>query len=277
MSSRRLKEIGIRKVMGVKRNQLIFQFIGETAFVCFVALLFGMLIADLFLIPQFNEMWPYMKLKADYFGNPEFLFVLIVVLLFTSLLAGAYPAFYISKFQPTAILKGKQKFGGASWLSKILLGTQFAISLVAIVCGLAFIDNSKYQRDLDLGYNRYGSMYTWVGNEDEYNALRNVMSQNPDVISIAGSEHQIMSNSYSDPVKHNSKEIEVDILHVSPDYLTTLGITLTAGRNFQKDSETDRKESVIVSEKMARMLGMDDPIGKEVVWMDTAKFYVSAL
>ena len=274
MSSKRLKEIGIRKVMGSMRKQLIVQFIGETMFVCFVALLLGMLIADFFLIPSFNALWPYMKLKADYFGKPEFLLVMIGVLLFTSLLAGAYPAFYITKFQPTTILKGKQKFGGASWLSKVLLGTQFAISLMAIVCSLAFIDNAKYQRDFDLGYNRNGAMFTWVNSEDEYNALKNVMVQNPDVISIAGSEHQIMYSSYNDPIKHDSKEIEVDVLHVGPDYIPTMGLTLTQGRNFQENSETDKRESVIITNRVATMFGMNDPIGKEIVWMDTVKFYV---
>ncbi len=274
MSSRRLKEIGIRKVMGSMRKQLIFQFIGETAFVCFIALLLGMLIADLFLIPQFNVLWPYMKLRTDYFGNPEFLLVIIAVLAFTSLLAGAYPAFYITKFQPTTILKGKQKFGGASWLSKFLLGAQFAISLMAIVCGLAFIDNAKFQRDFDMGYDRNGGLFTWVNSEDEYNALRNLMIKNPDVISIAGSEHQIMYSTYNDPIKHDSKEIEVDIMHVGPEYIPTMGLTLIQGRNFEKDSETDKVESVIITNKVATMLGMNDPIGKEIVWMDTAKFYV---
>lgn len=274
MSSKRLKEIGIRKVMGSRRKQLIAQFIGETSFVCFIALILGMLIADLFLIPSFNALWPYMKLKTDYFGNPEFLFVMIGVLVFTSLVAGGYPAFYITKFQPTAILKGKQKFGGASWLSKFLLGMQFAISLMAIVCSLAFIDNAKYQRDFDLGYNRNGTMFTWVNSEDEYNALRNVMLQNPDVVSIAGSQHQIMSSYYNDPIKHDTKEIEVDIMHVGPEYLETMGLTLTSGRNFKKDSETDKKESVIITNKVATMFGLSDPIGKEIVWMDTAKFYV---
>jgi len=274
MSSKRLKEIGIRKVMGSRRNQLVAQFIGETALVCFIALLLGMLIADLFLVPQFNVLWPDMKLKTDYFGNPEFLIVIVAVLIFTSLVAGAYPAFYITKFQPTTILKGKQRFGGASWLSKFLLGTQFAISLMAIVCSLAFIDNSKFQRDFDLGYNRNGAMFTWVNSEDEYNALRNVMVQNPDVASVAGSQHQIMYGSYNDPIKHDSKEIEVDILHVSAEYLPTMGLTLVQGRNFEKDSETDKKESVIITSKVASMLGMNDPVGKEIVWMDTVKFYV---
>jgi ABC-type lipoprotein release transport system permease subunit len=274
MSSRRLKEIGIRKVMGSMRKQLIAQFIGETAFVCFVALLLGILLAEFFLVPSFNALWPEMKLETDYFGKPQFLLVTIGVLVFTSLVAGAYPAFYITKFQPTAILKGKQKFGGTSWLSKALLGLQFAISLIAVVCSLAFIDNAKFQRDFDMGYDRQGAMFTWVNSEDEYNALRNVMVQNPDVISVAGSEHQIIYNSYSDPIKHNTKEIEVDIMHVSPEYLPTMGLTLLQGRNFEKDSETDRRESVIITNKVATLFGMDQPIGQEIVWMDTVKFYV---
>jgi putative ABC transport system permease protein len=274
MSSRRLKEIGIRKVMGSMRKQLIFQFIGETMFVCFVALVIGMLIADVFLIPSFNALWPYMKLTTNYFKDPTFLFVMIGVLLFTGLLAGGYPAFYITKFQPTAILKGKLKFGGTNFFTLILLGLQFMISLMAIVCSLAFIDNAKYQRDFDLGYNRNGAMFTWVNSEDEFNALRNVMVQNPDVISIAGSEHQIMYNSYSDPIKHDTKEIEVDIIHVGPEYLSTMGLTLLEGRNFQKDSETDRKESVIITNRVATMFGLNEPLGKEIIWMDTVKFYV---
>jgi len=274
MSSRRLKEIGIRKVMGSMRKQLIAQFIGETAFVCFASLLVGMLLAETFLIPSFNSLWPEMKIEADYFARPQFLFVMVGVLMFTSVVAGAYPAFYITKFQPTAILKGKQKFGGTSWLSKILLGFQFAISLMAVVSSFAFVDNAKFQRDFDMGYDRQGAMFTWVNSEDEYNALRNVMAQNPDVLSMAGSEHQITYSSYNDPIKHDSKEIEVDIMHVSPEYLSTMGLTLLEGRNFERDSETDRRESVIITNKLATMFGMDEPIGKEIIWMDTVKFYV---
>jgi putative ABC transport system permease protein len=274
MSSRRLKEIGIRKVMGSMRRSLIIQFIGETMLVCFFSLLVGMLVAEFFLIPQFNILWPYMKLKTDYFGNPEFLFVMIGVLLFTSLLAGSYPAFYISKFQPTAILKGKLKFGGTNIFTRILLWMQFSISLTAIVCGLAFIDNAEFQRDFDMGYDKSGTMFTWVNSEDEYNALKNVMVQNPDVLSVAGSQHQILSNSYNDPVKSEEKEIEVDILHIGPDYLNTIGLTLIEGRNFEKDSETDKKESVIITNKVATLFGWDKPIGKEIIWMDTVKLYV---
>lgn len=274
ISSRRLKEIGIRKVMGSMRTQLIFQFIGETLIVCFFSLLLGIAIAEFLLIPAFNALWPYMELQTNYFGKPDFLLVMIGILLFTSLLAGGYPAFYISQFQPTTILKGKQKLGGTNVFTQVLLTLQFAISLIGIVCSLAFIDNARYQRDFDMGFNQKEVLFTWVNDEGQFNALRDVMAQHPDVISIAGSEHHIFSNFINDPVKHESVEIEVDIMNIGDNYLKTAGFTLVQGRDFEKDSETDRKESVIVSEKLVTRFGWDNPIGKELIWMDTAKLYV---
>src|SRR6187549_163096 len=119
ISSRRLKEIGIRKVMGSMRTQLIIQFIGETMTVCFLSLIVGLGIADL-LVSGWNTMWEYMQLTPHYLDNPTFLFFLIGVLVFTGILAGSYPAFYISKFEPVSILKGKVKFGGTNYFTRIL-------------------------------------------------------------------------------------------------------------------------------------------------------------
>ena len=168
ISSRRLKEIGIRKVMGSVRIQLVLQFMTETIVVCFVALGVGMILAELFLIPAFNNLWPYMKLTTNYLGKPQFLLFLVAVLAFTGILAGSYPAFYISKFQPITILKGKLKFGGTSLFTWVLLMLQYAISLTAIVCSFAFTDNARYQRDYDLGFNRKGVVFAYVNNENEF-------------------------------------------------------------------------------------------------------------
>jgi putative ABC transport system permease protein len=274
VSSRRLKEIGIRKVMGSNRSQLILQFMGETMFICFMALVVGMVIADLLLIPAFNSLWPYMKLTTNYLGNPNFLFFMIGTLIFTGILAGSYPAFYISQFQPISILKGKLKFGGTNYFTRILLTLQYGISLIAIVCSFAFIANSKYQRDFNLGFDQKGVVYTYINDGNEFETYRNALSANPDIKSIAGSANSFFSNIYNDPVKHDGKEIEVDIMDVGDNYIKTIGLTIVEGRDFQKDSETDMKESVIVTEKFARSFGWDKPIGKEIVWMDTVKLYV---
>jgi len=274
VASGRLKEIGIRKVMGGVRAQLILQFLGETMGICFISLILGIVIAELFLIPAFNNLWPYLKLSTNYTGQPGFLIFLTVTLLFTGLLAGSYPALYVTKFQPIVILKGKLKFGGASFFSRTLLTLQFAISLIAIVCSLAFVGNARYQRDLDPGFDQKGVVYTYVNNGNEFETFRNAMAENNEVISIAGSKDHVSSHYYHDPIKYEAKEMEVDIMDGGDRYLKTTGFHLVEGRDFQKDSETDLKESVIITEKFAAKFGWEKPIGKEILWKDTVKLQV---
>jgi putative ABC transport system permease protein len=274
ISSKRLKEIGIRKVMGSTRKDLIVQFIGETLMISTIALILGLLLGKFILIPAFNDLWPDLKLTANYFDRPNFMIFTLAMLVFIALLAGSYPAFYISKFQPISILKGKLKFGGNNFVTYMLLTLQFMISLTGIVCGLAFTDNATYQRNLDLGFNRKGVVSAYVANRSEYETYRNVLAQNPEITSIAGSQHHIWSNMYNDPIKSEGKEIEADIMDVGDDYVATVGLELKEGRDFTKDSETDRKESVIITEETARKFGWDQPIGKEIIWMDTVKLYV---
>lgn len=272
ISSRRLKEIGIRKVMGGLRKQLIAQFIGETMIVCFLALLVGLFLAGL-LAEGWNLMWDGMRIELHYGDNLPFLIFTGIVLVFTGLLAGAYPAFYISNFQPISILKGKVKFGGTNYFTRILLGLQFAISLIAIVSAIAFLRNSHYQTNYDLGFNVNGTVIAWMNNED-FEVYQNAIQGNTKIISTAGAASGIFSNRTHEPVKHESRQVEVDIIDVGDHYLETMNLSLVAGRDFIKDSETDKRESIIISQKMADMFGWDNALGKEVIWKDTTKLYV---
>ncbi len=273
ISSRRLKEIGIRKVMGSMRGQLIAQFIGETMFICFMALLVGLLFGEI-LLSAWNALWVEMKLTSHYFDRPAFFIFLVGILAFTGLMAGSYPAFYISKFEPVSILKGTLKFGGTNIFTRVLLALQYSISLTAIIFAIAFYQNSNYQRDFDLGFNQKSVIIAYVSNQNEFETYRNALLANSDITSIAGSEHSIFSSRYNDPVKHESKQLEVDIINVGDDYLKTMALTLVEGRDFTKDSETDKKESIIITEKFAKSFGWAKPIGKEIVWMDSVKLYV---
>jgi putative ABC transport system permease protein len=273
ISSRRLKEIGIRKVMGGLRKQLIVQFIGETTLICFFALLVGLFVAE-FLTEGWNIMWENMRVTPHYLDNPTFLTFLFVILVLTGLLAGAYPAFYISHFEPISILKGKLKFGGTNYFTRVLLGLQFAISLIAIVSAIAFLQNAKYQKAYDLGFDAKGSVIAWLNSKEEFETYRNSLQENPEIISMAGAASGIFSNRTHEPVKFESKQLEVDIIDVGDHYLKTMNLTLTEGRDFVRDSETDKKESIIISQKMADMFGWQKPLGKEVIWKDTAKLYV---
>lgn len=268
ISSRRLKEIGIRKVMGSRRHQLIAQFMGETIVICLLALLVGLAFADV-LLQGWNYLWEYMQLRAHYLDSPGFVLFLVGVLLFTGILAGSYPALYISRFEPASILKGKLKFGGTNLFTRLLLGMQFAISLVAIVSAIGFYQNAQYQKQYDLGFDVRGSIISWVNNREEFDQYKHALEQNPSVHSIAGARSGILSNHLHEPVTHASVQTEVDIIEVGDHYLQTMGITLLKGRDFITDSENDQRESIIISQKMADQFRLTDPIGQEIIWRDS--------
>lgn len=274
ISSRRLKEIGIRKVMGSMRFQLILQFIGETTFICFLALVVGIGLADI-LIQGWNVMTSNnIQLSSNYFDSPAFLFFLIGLLLFTGILAGSYPAFYISRFEPVNILKGKLKFGGTNYFTRILLGLQFAFSLIAIVNAIGFFQNARYQQAYDLGFDVRGTLVASVNNRSEFETYANAIQVRPEILSVAGARRGIFSSPDHEPVKHESRQAEVDIIYVGENYLNTMDLKLVSGRDFVKNSETDSRESVIITENMAALFQWEKPIGKEVIWKDSVKLYV---
>jgi ABC-type antimicrobial peptide transport system permease subunit len=274
ISGKRLKEIGIRKVMGGMRQQLIIQFLGENLILCFFGMLVGLLMAE-WMVPAYDNMWTWLELKLSYTEHAGFLLFLVGLLLITALIAGSYPAFYITSFEPVSILKGKAKFGGTNWFTRILLGGQFVISLLAIIMGVAFYQNGEYQKNYDLGYATHGVISAWVNNQGSFNTYRDALASNKDIRLIAGTRHHVANSRYNDPVKYESIEREVDIMDIGDNYLEVMDMTLLSGRKFQKDSETDRKESILVTEEFVKQYGWkDNPIGKRVVWMDTVQLYV---
>jgi len=274
ISSRRLKEIGIRKVMGGMRTQLVFQFMGENLILCLLGLAAGLIIAE-WMVPAYDSLWPWLELRLNYAENMGFLLFLFILLLLTALIAGGYPSFYITSFEPVSILKGRARFGGTNWFTRILLGGQFVISLLSIIMGIAFYQNGEYQRNYDLGFATHGAISVWVNNEGGFNTYRDALSSNRDIEVIAGTKHHIANAWYSDPVKYESIEREVDIFDIGDSYFEAMDMKLISGRNFIKDSETDKKESVLVTEELVKQFGWNDnPVGKRLVWMDTVPLYV---
>jgi ABC-type antimicrobial peptide transport system permease subunit len=274
VSSRRLKEIGVRKVMGGVRSQMILQFLGENLLLCVFGLIVGLIIAE-FLVPAYDSMWNWLDLSFSYLENLDIILFLLGLLFFTAILAGSYPAFYITSFEPVSILKGKAKFGGTNWFTRILLGLQFFISLLAIIFSVAFQDNAAYQRNYDLGFLSNGVVSVWIKNESEFNTYRDALVTNKDIEVVAGTNHHVATSFDNDPVKYEDLEREVDVMNIGDDYMEAMDIKLVAGRSFKKDSETDRKESILVTEEFVKSFGWkDDPIGKRIIWMDTAQLYV---
>lgn len=274
MSARRLKEIGVRKVMGSMRLQIALQFMGETTFICLLALVVGLGLADL-LIAGWNLMTANMiHLEPHYFERPGFLLFLLSVLIVTGIVAGSYPAIYLSRFQPVTILKGKLKLGGTNLFTRVLLGAQFTISLITLVSAVGFLQNARYQEAYDLGFDVRGTIVTWINGKGEFDTYRNALQGNPSIVSVAGSRGGIFADRLHEAVSHESHQAEVDIIEVGDQYLTTMGLDLKAGRDFIKDSETDLHESVIITENMARLFGWQDALGKELIWRDTVRLNV---
>src|SRR5688572_22940375 len=195
VSGNRLKEIGIRKVIGGKRKELILQFLSETMVFCMMSLGIALVLAEYF-TDGWNSMWGGIEISIQYADNITFLIVLFVLMTFTALLAGGYPAFYISAFKPIQILRGTTRFGGTNWLTKSLLVFQFSISLAAVIFALAFYSNSKFQKEYDLGYSWRSVIQVPLENPAQYDQLKNELSANPLIHSIGGSQHHIYSSSY---------------------------------------------------------------------------------
>lgn len=274
ISGKRLKEIGIRKTMGGLRGQLVVQFLSESLVMCLMALAVALLLAE-FLVPAYNNLWPGIKLTLSYTENISFFIFLAFLLICTAFIAGIYPAFYITSFKPVSILKGKLKFGGTNWFTRSLLTFQFAISLLCLVSSVAYIRNAAYQRDYDLGYTKDGVIVARVNDESEFTAYRNALAMNKDIKVIAGSKNHVSDNYYKEPVKYENIEHQVEIVDIGDNYLKAMNIRLLEGRDFKKDSETDKKESVLVSEEFVKQFGLTgSALGKRLLWKDSTQLYV---
>ncbi|MGH7450324.1 MAG: FtsX-like permease family protein, partial [bacterium] len=262
-SALRLKEVGVRKVLGGVRRQLIAQFIGENMLLCIIALLVAIGLAE-WLVPAYSNLWTDFDLVLDYRENWGLLAFLIALLAFISFAAGAYPALYVSAFNPVAILKGKQQLGGANWLMRSILTFQFALSTMTIIAGIVFTHNARFFEQLDLGFDAEQTIAVPLQNANVYMAYRNAVEQNPSIISVSGTRHQVGYNQAGLLAESENIRHQVAMLSVGAEYLETMGMQLMQGRNFDPSLATDKDLALIVNEKMARDFNWRDPLGKQV-------------
>jgi len=273
IANRRIKEIGIRKVLGSNKRQLMGQFLGENMILTLLAMLFGLAVAAI-LVPAYSAMWIFLEIEFDLLHNPDLLIMLLLLLLFTGVVAGSYPAFYVSKFQPTTILRGAVKFSGTNMFTRVLLTSQFSISMITIIAAIMFTLNANYQAEYDMGFDIDTALSAFVKNENGYTRLHNELQEYGSIASMAGSRHSLVRSWYTDPIKYDSKEIDVRIFDVGSDYLATVGAELKEGRDFKENSQVDVENSIIVNEELVRLYGWTDPVNKRIVLRDTVVLYV---
>ena len=273
ISARRLKEIGLRKVMGSVRLQLMAQFIGESVLICFFAVLLGLAFSDI-LLQAWNTMWPFLKLEMAIGEHPHIIVFLVVLALVTGGVSGFYPAVYISRFEPAQILKGKVDFGGTSYFTRALLVLQFAFSVLALFFSIAFYQNSVYQKNFNFGFAHKELLVLPLDQPRDYDKLRNDLAQQPDIVSVTGSVDNLFSSRTHAPVTINNLDIEADILSVGEGYRKTMGFTLAEGRDFNPASENDRAGSVIISRNLAESAGLENALDKTILLNDSTKVFV---
>ncbi len=262
-ASKRLKEIGIRKVLGGLRSQLIWQFLTENLILCFLALIVGMLLAKVF-VPAYDSLWPYTEFSIIYSENLGLVAFLLGLLIFTAVCAGGYPALYISKFNPVNIFTGKQKFGGTNPLIRILLVCQFAISMTSLIGGIILYQNGEYVDSMDLGFNKDQILILPIRGEDDFELVKNKMENNPDILSIGASNGLMGRRWHDEDIEIDENKMRVLFFDVGEKYIETLDFKILKGRSFNPDLKTDIENSIIVNETFVKQTGLDEPVGKYV-------------
>jgi len=283
-SARRAKEIGIRKVTGSSKLQLVSQFLIESTLTAFFALILSLGLIALFL-PTFNLLAG----KFISFGSllqPNTLLILLAVVLFVGIIGGSYPAFYLSKFNPVNILKGSlSKSSSNATLRRTLVVIQFSISMIMLICTWVVYGQLKYLRTKDLGFNKEQVMTVSVNTNKDVRSnilsFKNEIRKNPQVLSISTSQgvpgSGINFQLFSIETKSGFVDKGVDCYAVDEDYFKTLGMKMVKGRNFSGLADTLRR--IVVNENMVKEYGWgDNAIGKKVKFPgDTSGNYLEVI
>lgn len=269
-SLRRAKEIGIRKVLGGQRKQLIIQFLGESFILSTIAFVVAAVLV-LFALPFFNTL-ANKALSFSYLFDIQLVAGYITLLLLTGLLAGFYPALVLSGFNPVQTLYGKFKSGGKNYLSKGLVVFQFTLATFLIVATTIIYTQLHHLMHADLGYNDKNMVTVNVNNGDILKSGGQISREQLDAFTSellkSSSIESVTANQggSQETIAHinGGDKITFDFRYIDENYFPLFQIPVIKGRNFSKNLATDRAASVIVNQSFARAAGWDDAIGRQI-------------
>jgi ABC-type antimicrobial peptide transport system permease subunit len=268
-SEKRAKEVGIRKTIGSLRTQLIAQFLSESLLLAVTALFFALVLAQASL-PFFNDLSA--KNMSIPWSNPLFIIAILAFTLFTGLLAGSYPAFYLSAFRPVKVLKGAVKTGRSGSLPRqVLVVLQFTVSLTLIIGTVIVFRQILFTKDRPVGYDRAGLFTVDLNTPDisnHYEALRTTLLQKGLVADVAMSNMLPTTFDAGNSLDWAGKRpdqntVGFNNVNISPDYGKTIGWKITRGRDMSRDFATD-SNAAILNEKAVKAIGFKDPVGQIV-------------
>ncbi|TLV02281.1 ABC transporter permease [Dyadobacter luticola] len=272
-SEKRAKEVGIRKAVGSVRKQLITQFFSESflvvAFAFFIAILLVLL-----MLPFFNEVAD--KKLTMLWTKPLFWFISIVFSAVTALIAGSYPALYLSSFQPVKVLKGTFKAGRLAALPrKTLVVVQFTVSIILIVGTIVVYRQIQFAKDRPVGYNREGLITVYLSTPDiinHFEAVRDELKSSGAILEM-GASSSPATNSWSSTSglvwkgKDPAQSSDFDYNEISYDYGKTVGWKFVDGRDFDKQLASD-SIGLVFNETAIKFMNLKNPVGQDMKWFD---------
>lgn len=273
-SEKRSKEVGVRKAIGSSRKDLIRQFLMESVLLSLISMVFAFILLEIAL-PYFNGLLG-IALVIEY-SSWQFWTVLLLLALFTGIIAGSYPAFYLSSFDPIKVLKGFTLSGNSSLsIRKFLVVFQFVFAACLIICITVIYQQLNYIKNKPIGYDKNNLIEIPVqGNlkdPGKFQVLKDELLKSGFVSGVSYSSRTITgggNNGYgvSWPGKNPEEKILVNYRNTGYDMIKTAGMELTAGRDFSI-SHAD-STSVIINETLAKIMGIKDPVGAKITWDDT--------
>jgi putative ABC transport system permease protein len=270
-SEKRAREVGIRKAIGSARSQLIYQFFSESVLCVAVAFVLSLIMVQLSL-PLFNEVAE--KQMTILWSSPLFWLLGLGFTLFTGLIAGSYPAFYLSSFQPVKVLKGAFRAGKLAALPrKVLVVLQFTVSITLIIGTIVVFRQIQFAKDRPVGYSRDGLLAVNPGTDQvhkSFEAVKDELYKTGAVVSVAEGDVNPTQNAGSTSAiewKEKDPNLSVDFQQngVSVDYGKTAGWQFKGGRDFSKDFLTD-SSAVVVNESAIKFMGMKNPVGNSITY-----------
>ncbi|HVS94890.1 MAG TPA: ABC transporter permease [Puia sp.] len=278
-SEKRAREVGIRKAIGSMRGQLIRQFFTESVVIALISWFVALLIAQL-LLPFFGELAG-RKMTIPY-REPAFWVAGMAFVVATGLLAGSYPALYLSSFRPVKVLKGSFKAGRLAAIPRrVLVVIQFSVSVILIIGTIAVFHQIQYVKDRPLGYDRNGLLTVPMQNDnsiEHYDAIRTQLLQTGQIDEVAASRSSVI-NSWSTNMgytwrgKDPSLQEEFSVNSVTPEFGRATGWKIVQGRDFRGDMASD-SNAFIVNETAVRFMGLKHPIGEVVTWGDNGRYTI---
>lgn len=267
-SANRAKEVGLRKVVGAMKSNLIGQFYGESILLAFIALVLSLLIIVI-ILPSFSNFVDKEFSRMSLF-QWKYLAGMLTITLLTGLAAGSYPALFLSSFQPVMILRGSISTGAkGSLFRKILVVLQFTLSLLLIIGTIIIYSQVKFMKAKELGFDKEHLLYIPLRGDSRlsFDVLKHELLKDQKVVEVSGTNFfPVRIGSNSSGADWDGKDPEYRVLismgHVGYDYVKTMKIDLLEGRSFSKDFTTDNTSAFLVNEEVAKIMGKKSVVGE---------------